>query len=300
MVRFVCLVALALAGCQSAKPAGPQQEPADVGRFESAAGALLRYPVRVAPSGELTFVSDARGNQVLGYRAGAPVLALTKLAEPLGLAVAGDLLYVGNARRGDVEVYSLGQKRYLRSLGGAGAFQLPNAVAVAPDGEVYVVDSRRDVVRVFGADGEPRGQFGGTGTGDGKFGFPVDVAVDATRVVVADQGNHRLQVFDRSGRFVRAFGALVTSATSRADFEGKFTSLAAVALRGADVLALDSAHSHVQVLDDHGRFKGFMGAAGDCANCTKLPLDIEVDASGRVLATDPEQRRFVTLDAEVR
>jgi DNA-binding beta-propeller fold protein YncE len=51
-------------------------------------------------------------------------------------------------------------------------------------------------------------RWGSPGTGDGQFIFPSGLATNAAgRVVyVADSGNHRIQVFDAAGNFLRTFG----------------------------------------------------------------------------------------------
>ena len=49
--------------------------------------------------------------------------------------------------------------------------------------------------------------FGEEGSGDGMFQHPLGVAVtDKDEIVVADCGNHRVQVFDSNGTFLRSFG----------------------------------------------------------------------------------------------
>lgn len=314
MRRLMLLAAaasLGLLGCTSdsgsSAPGAIAPIPAtpvgEVGRFEGAAGAVLRYPARLAVDGDTVYVSDPRGNQVLGFRGGAPVVALTGLAEPIGLAVSGDLLFVGNAGRKNVEIYSLSRQLFLTTLGGdeGGAIELPNAIAVAPDGVVYVADSAADVIRVYRPDGAPAGTIGEPGTGDGQLRFPVAVAVDATRVVVGDQVNHRVQIFDRQGGFVRAFGGEISRfAKTVDDARGRFTRIQAIALRPGAIFVLDSYHDHVQVLDDLGAPQGIFGRAGDCADCTRLAFDIAFDADGRVLGADPEHQRWVYLSTEMR
>jgi hypothetical protein len=276
-------------------------DPITTGQFTAVANVKLAYPTRVAAAGGTVYASDARANQVVGTDAdGKVTVALTGLDQPLGLAVAGDLLYVGNRGRGDVEVYSLSLRKYLRSLGGAGTFAMPNAIAVAADGTVAVVDSKQNLVRIFSSSGAPTLSLGGPGAAAGQFNFPSAVAMDDTRIVVGDQGNHRVQIFDRQGAFVASFGGELTSGKSRDDYRGKFTSIAGVALAGADILVLDAAHATVQVLDGTGRCKGFLGASGDCGSCMKLGLDVAVAADGRVLVTDPENHRIVTLATELR
>jgi len=294
------LLLLALVGCKGAGTdagsggAGSAVIPS--GTFTSGAGLRLAYPVRVAPSADGTvYTSDAAGNAVIGLQAGVPAVAITGVPRPLGVAVAGSLLYVGSAGRQTVEVYDLAQQKGVRTLAGV---EMPNAIAVAPDGRVYVADSKKGVVRVFDASGNALPAFGGTGTG--PFLFPNAVAADATRVVVGDQGAHKVYVLDRAGKVQLSFGGEVTSASSLADYRGKFTSIGAVALASGRILVLDSAHSFVQAFDDQGTPIGIFGYAGDCATCTKLALDVAVDKDGNVLATDPEHHRVVSLSTELR
>ena len=56
--------------------------------------------------------------------------------------------------------------------------------------------------------------FGSPGNADGQFNGPSGVSVDprTSHIVVADQDNHRVQVFDSEGRFVRKFGSQGTAA----------------------------------------------------------------------------------------
>jgi DNA-binding beta-propeller fold protein YncE len=48
--------------------------------------------------------------------------------------------------------------------------------------------------------------WGGAGTAPGQFEDPIGIAVAEDKVFVADARNHRIQVFDRSGRFLSIIG----------------------------------------------------------------------------------------------
>jgi len=86
----------------------------------------------------------------------------------------------------------------------AGRFDGPRGVGLAPDGTIFVADTRNHRVQKFTADGAFLIEFGGPGTGAGQFSEPHGVAADSLgHVWVADSLNHRVQGFDPVGRFVQ-------------------------------------------------------------------------------------------------
>ena len=83
-------------------------------------------------------------------------------------------------------------------------FNMPTAVAIAPDGEIFASD-RYGGHRVhrFSPDGELTKSWGKEGDGPGAFVNLHSVGVDSRgRVYICDHENDRIQIFDREGSFL--------------------------------------------------------------------------------------------------
>jgi len=105
--------------------------------------------------------------------------------------------------------------KVLMTLGKAGVagdtpdtFNQPNAVAIAPNGDIFVCDGHspaRGNARVlkFTKEGKFIKQWGGHGSGPGQFEMPHSLAFDSKgRLFVADRGNNRIQIFDQDGKYL--------------------------------------------------------------------------------------------------
>ena len=100
---------------------------------------------------------------------------------------------------------------------------------------------------------------GKSGSGDGEFNVATGVATDASgRIVyVTDQLNHRVQVFDAEGHFLRTFGTFGSS-------DGQFQNPVGVAANasGSIVYVVDAVNNRVQVFDTAGNFLAKFGGSG--------------------------------------
>lgn len=83
-------------------------------------------------------------------------------------------------------------------------FNQPTDVAWDRNGNIYVTDGYGNSrVLKFDRFGNPLLGWGMKGTGPGQFDTPHAIAIDGDLVYVGDRENARIQVFDRSGRFLR-------------------------------------------------------------------------------------------------
>jgi NHL repeat/6-bladed beta-propeller len=95
--------------------------------------------------------------------------------------------------------------RFVKDWGG---FSSPHALDVDSSGNVYVVDTNNNLVKVFNANGTFIRQWGGAGSTNGKFNSPQGISVQKSsgNVYVVDTGNNRVQKFSPAGTFLLSWG----------------------------------------------------------------------------------------------
>ena len=82
----------------------------------------------------------------------------------------------------------------------------PSDIAVAPNGDIYVVDGVNNRILVLDAGGTVKFSFGNQGGGEGEFQYPLGIDIsEKGKVFVADSANHRIQVFELNGKFLYLF-----------------------------------------------------------------------------------------------
>ena len=90
---------------------------------------------------------------------------------------------------------------------GPDTFNMPSAVAVAPNGDIFVADghggaSNNRIVK-FDKNGKYIKEWGKKGTGPGEIDIPHALAFDSKgRLFLGDRNNSRIQIFDQDGNFI--------------------------------------------------------------------------------------------------
>ena len=123
--------------------------------------------------------------------------------------------------------------------------------------------------------------FGKGGSGDGMFKYPKELAVnDRDEIVVADALNHRVQVFDSNGTFLRSFG-------HRGENAGEFRSSVGVAINNdRNIFVADNGNHRVQIFSWEGRHLGSFGSKGSLDSQLDFPWGLSLDSTGNVIVAD--------------
>ena len=123
--------------------------------------------------------------------------------------------------------------------------------------------------------------FGKEGSGDGMFNSPYGVAVsDGEEIVVADCVNHRVQVFDSNGTFLRSVG-------HKGENAGELTCPVGVATnKDRNIFVADNGNNRVQIFSWEGRHLGSFGGQGSLDSQLSYPWGLSLDSTGNVIVAD--------------
>jgi streptogramin lyase len=132
---------------------------------------------------------------------------------PVGIAVdkQGNI-FVSDLKNDRIQkLSSLGQPlaQWGSAGSGPGQFAVAYDIAFDANGNIYVSDPTppwgpgNDRIQKFSPTGEPLAQWGGRGSGPGKFNQPTGLAVDKKgNVFVLDSGNNRVQKISPTGQYL--------------------------------------------------------------------------------------------------
>jgi uncharacterized protein (TIGR03663 family) len=163
--------------------------------------------------------------------------------------------------------------------------------------------------------------WGTIGTESGQFNHPRGIAVGPDGYIyVVDSDNHRVQVFDGEGIFVRQWGSRCDLSTGTGCVDpdgngplvagdGQFLEPWGVAVAGdGRVYVADTWNHRIEVFDANGTFLAKWGTYGQttveglgpsaAATMFYGPRDVAVDGTGRVFVTDTGNKRVVIFDQD--
>jgi DNA-binding beta-propeller fold protein YncE len=193
---------------------------------------------------------------------------------------------------------------------GADANQVnnPHGIEIGPNGNLYVADTRNGRINILSADGEARAVIGSPSTNDqnsiaanGTLREPWSVAVakDGT-IFVADTWNHRVQVFDATGKFLRGWGHFEQVASNQPGSPDGFWGPRDITLDSiGNVYVADTGNKRIRVYDQNGTLIRSIGSAGAGPGLLNEPVGVAIDNNaGRLYVADTWNKRIqvFTLD----
>jgi tripartite motif-containing protein 71 len=186
---------------------------------------------------------------------------------------------------------------------GAGVLRCPEALAFAPDGDLYVADQFSHVVQRFSPSGRFLGQWGSYGSGPGQFGAVDGLAIDGGGdVYVLDYTHARVERFTASGRLLGEWGR-PGRALGEFDFGPGFgpdkPPGGGIAVGGGYVYVSDSASNRIVRFRLDGSDPVLWGPPGSAPGQFSSPRGLAV-AGGVVYVADEGNHRIQALSLQGR
>jgi sugar lactone lactonase YvrE len=267
-----------------------------------ATSVLLRVGIGAPPGGQLAFlalepsgtlmVSDAKRASILRFdptghllSEWGPRLGNTTLAEPAGVAVQGDSFYVVD--RGTPRIFrmdSMGRVLSTVDVQPFGPYGL-NGLSVDSTGQMYVADTGRNRILVFGPDGAMLRSIGHQGADLGGFTQPMMLAFAPDGgFFVADWENSRVERWDTTGQATDAWSTGFHPFGVDVDQLGR-------------VYVPNTEQGRIEVYSAQGALLGDLGGPGSPA-IDIVPRQVAVARSGRPTLYALGNDGIVRLDLE--
>ncbi|MBL8063129.1 MAG: TIGR03663 family protein [Anaerolineales bacterium] len=174
----------------------------------------------------------------------------------------------------------------------------PRSLAFAPDGTVYVADSRNHRIVHLDLEGNTLHAWGSfadgvnTPVGPGTFNEPWGIAVGPDgSVYVTDTWNHRIEKFRADGTFLKEWGTFGQGETPESFYGPRGL---AVDAEGR-VYVTDTGNKRIVVFDADGNFLTEFGGAGFDPGLFDEPVAVAIDRNGTVYVTDTWNQRIQTF-----
>jgi streptogramin lyase len=148
--------------------------------------------------------------------------------------------------------------------------------------------------QVYGAD-TPNfvAKWGYTGSGNGQFNMPWNVAFDSRAdVYIVEQRNSRIQKFDAHGDFITKWGAYGSA-------DGQFVNPVGIAIDSLDdIYVVDRYNHRIQKFDAHGNFITTWGSNGSADGQFNHPFGIAADNDGNIFVSEKNNNRIQKFDMD--
>ena len=131
-------------------------------------------------------------------------------------------------------------------------------------------------------------KFGEFGVTDGQFTEPSGVAINSNNeIIVADTNSHRIQIFDRYGRFKFKFGEC-----GKREGQLLYPNRVAFVKHTGDIVVTERSPTHqIQIYNQYGHFLRKFGE-----NILQHPRGVCVDSKGRIIVVECKVMRVLIFD----
>ena len=132
--------------------------------------------------------------------------------------------------------------------------------------------------------------FGKKGSSVGLFNHPWGVAVsDTDEIATTDCWNHRVQIFDIAGNYLRSFSRSDTN-------QGKLSYPCGICFDNRKNIFIADQNNHgIQIFSRAGRYMGMFGGKGSLDSQLSNPWGLSLDVNGNIIVADSGNKRLIKI-----
>ncbi|XP_068715143.1 E3 ubiquitin-protein ligase TRIM71-like [Montipora foliosa] len=121
--------------------------------------------------------------------------------------------------------------------------------------------------------------FGKQGWNDGMFNYPLGVAVNS-RDEIAVTSEHKVQIFDCKGNFLRVLGR---QGSDKRQFQNP---RGIVFGKDRNIYVANTGNHRIQIFNEEGRYLSMFGGEGSLDSQLKYPRGLSLDSNGNIIVSD--------------
>lgn len=141
---------------------------------------------------------------------------------------------------------------------------------------------KRKAIKIIGKQGKE----------NGEFNWPIDLAINSfnNNILVTDSLNHRIQLFDQDGKFIKSFGGLGSK-------DGEFNSPSGIFTDTmSNIYVVDRLNHRIQIFDRYCRFmRSISYGQGNQPGQLNNPWGIAVNKISEIFVCDKENDRRIKI-----
>lgn len=258
-------------------------------------GMLLKKPMGVyVGSDSKVYVTDTANSDVFIFdQKKSKMTTLANMGakifyKPIGVTADTDgRMFVTDSQVDKVTVLDASAK-ILGYLQPDEPFKQPSGIiADSANRKLYVTDTHTHNIRVFDLDTLKNiGTIGKRGKEEGELNFPSHLGIDRKgNLYVVDTMNGRLQIFDKTGKFIRSFGQF-------GDAPGMFARPKGVGVDSeGHIYVVDAAFNNIQIFNEEGQVLLAFSSYGSDRAQMILPAGMAIDHDDFIYVVDSWNRR---------
>ena len=198
-------------------------------------------------------------------------------------------IYVADRNNHRIQIFS-GEGQYVSSFGEKGnldsQLNSPLGLSVDSNGNIIVADTGNKMIKIFSSDGTFLMQIGG----QGAFTCPIHCVQYDTYLIVSDQFEHCIKVYDRNGNFQYKFG-------KRGGGDGELIHPVCLSVnKSGHLMVCDTNNHRVQEFELNGRFLSKFGTKGGNLGELNSPRSLADLSTGQIVVADEGNNRIQVFE----